>query len=54
MTQTVWGDDICPVRTDREKKEESESWASESSTAKYYVTTKQREMGGETYGPSQR
>lgn len=20
MTQTVWGDDICPVRTDRERK----------------------------------
>lgn len=22
MTQTVWGDDICPVRTDRERGEE--------------------------------
>lgn len=43
MTQTVWGDDICPVRTDREKREESVSWASESSVAKYYVTTEQRD-----------
>ena len=41
-------------RKENTKKEESESRASESSTAKYYVTTEQGEMGGETYGPSQR
>lgn len=53
MTQAVWGDDICPVRRDREKKK-SESWPSESSATKYYLTAEQRGMGGEPYGPSQR
>lgn len=51
MTQTVWGDDICPVRTDREKerKEESESRAPENTPQKKkkkrkdYVTTEHRE-----------
>lgn len=43
MTQTVWGDDICPVRIDQEKEREAENnnkkkhrraRASESSGAK--------------------
>ena len=66
MTQTVWGDDICPVRTDRErrrrrKKKERERERERSVRAGLLKAASQnimlqpnREMGGETYGLSQR
>lgn len=57
MTQTVWGDDICPVRSDREggkKKEASERWAPERRKNIKLQVNRELGMGGETYGLSQR
>lgn len=45
MTQTVWGDDICPVRTDRERERESEPsfWKQRRKILCYGRTERERE-----------
>lgn len=35
MTQTVWGDDICPVRADAEEEEEGAEGEGGAAAAKY-------------------
>lgn len=50
VTQTVWGDDICPVETDGQTKAEKKKMivgASEHSKLLCY-NWKERKMGGES------
>lgn len=55
VTQTVWGDDICPVRADRVGKKNEESWSFWMQHRKILCYNwRERKMGGETYGLSQR
>lgn len=49
MTQTVWGDDICPAETDGQKKTEKKMTAGASEHSKLLCYNwRKRKVGGET------